>query len=326
MKVSINPKYKPLSVLFLFTFISAALSFGASLLGELVIPFAAAALALLYVTDVGKRRIFTAITTAVIILTDIFLHGATSYVGVEVCVLALVIALAVAGNLSKAETSFWLSLITVLFFLVASVIALWSATGEASVDGYFDYYIGLCDALREVFVDSAVTAAENTPYAKIITEESAVALFNSCVSLLPAMLMVIAFAISGIALKLFSGALGRIADSDTRAWLSEWRFGLSGIVTAAFWVLVVVNLFTASSDSVGAVVAANLYTVFMVLHAYIGLKVVNLFFSRVFRNRAFAFLTVAGILLFLNSLAIELLAYFGAANLFFAKGHGNGDN
>ncbi len=326
MKVSLNPNYKPTSALFLITVISVALSLGASLLGEIVIPFAAAALAMLYVTDVGKRRIFTAITTAAVILTDILLHGATCYIGVEICVLALVVALAVAGRMSKAETSFWLSLVTFLFFVVASVLALWSATGEVSVDGYFDYYIRLCDALREVFVDSAVMATGNTPYADVITEESAAALFNSCVSILPAMLMIIAFAISGAMLKLFSGALGRISDSDTKAWLSGWRFGVSGIMTAAFWVLVVINLFTASSDSVFAIVTANLYTVLMVLHAYIGLKIVNVFFSRVFKSGVFAFLTLAGILLFFNSLAIELLAYFGAANLFFAKRYENGDN
>ena len=326
MKVSLNTGYKPTTVLLLLTIISVAVSLGASLLGEIAIPFAAAALGLVYVLDSGRMRIFTFISTGAILLADILLNGVMSYVGAEVCIIALVIAIAVAGRASKAEASFWISAVALAFFVIVSVLAVWSATGEISVDVYVEYYVGLYNALRDVFVDAAVTASENTAYAELVTEESVEEIFNSFVSILPAVLMVIAFAISGVTLKLLSGILGKISDGDTRNWVSEWHFRLSGIITVAFWALVAINLFTASSDGVFAVVIANLYTVFMVLHAYIGFKVVRLFFFRVFKNRVLAIFAIAALLILFNSLAVGLLAYFGASNLFFARRYDNGDN
>lgn len=325
MKVNLNSKYKPTSALLLLTVISVALSLGASLLGEIILPFATAALALLYV-NVGNRKIFAIVATTMILVTDTILNGALSYVGVEICILSFVIVIALAVKASKAETSFWLSAVVLIFFVIVSALAVWSATGEISVDGYFDYYIELYKSLRDVFVDTIVASTKNTPYAELITEESAAELFGSFASILPAVLMVIAFAISGVTLKLLSGALAKISDPDTKEWVSGWHFKISGIITLAFWVLVVINLFTASEDSMFAVVVANLYTVLMMIHAYIGFKVVKLFFARVFKNRALALLTIVGILLFFNSLAIELLAYFGASNLFFANRYDGGDN
>ena len=326
MKVNLNSKYKPTSALLLLTVISVALSFGASLLGEIILPFAAAAFALLYLADNGRRRMFTVIATVLVLAADILMNGAVSYIGAEVCILALVTVIAVSGRASKAEASFWLSAVALIFFAIVSVLAVWSATGDVSVDGYFDYYIELYKSLRDVFVETVVASTKNTAYAELITEESAAELFSSFASILPAVLMVIAFAISGVTLKLLSGVLAKISDPDTKAWASNWRFGISGIITLAFWVLVVINLFTASADSVFAVVVANLYTVLMMIHAYIGFKIVKLFFTRIFKNRALALLTIVGILLFFNSLAVELLAYFGASNLFFAKRYDGGDN
>ena len=326
MKINLNSKYKHTSILLLLTVISVALSLGASLLGEIILPFATATLALLYLIDNGKRRIFTVVATVLILATDILINGTVSYIGAEVSILALIIVIAVAGRASKAETSFWLSAVSLIFFVLVSVLAVWSATGEVGIDGYFDYYIELYKSLRSVFVDTVVASVKNTPYAELVTEESASELFGSFVSILPAVLMVIAFAISGVTLKLLSGILAKISDPDTKAWALGWRFKLPGIITLAFWILVVINLFTASADSIFAVVVANLYTVFMVVHAYIGFKVVKLFFIRIFKNRALALLTIAGVLLFFNSLAVELLAYFGASNLFFAKRYDGGDN
>lgn len=315
MKIKLDPVRKPLSVAALLAALVIASALLASLVfGEVMMPLAVASLASLYLLE-QKKKLLSIISSLAVIAIDVLVGGAFTYIGIEIVSLSILIAVLVRLGVSKAEASFWTSLVASLFVLVAMVLAAWADMGEISTDIFFDYYIDLASTLRETFVE-IMTSAVNSSQAIAISAEDIAYVFDSFVNSLPSVVAVGAFVLSGITLKITSFFLFRFSDKDGVKWVMSWRFKVPPIVSVAFWILAVINIFSAGGDSLFAIVVANLFNIFVAVFAYLGFKVVLFLLTGIFRSRALAILVLIGTLALLNSLAIELLAYFGAANLF----------
>jgi len=126
-----------------------------------------------------------------------------------------------------------------------------------------------------------------------------------------------------VTLKLFSLLISSCGDDSAKKQMTEWRFHIEGLLNYVFWVLALISIFIGSTDSVFAVVIINLYNIFLFVFAYIGLKVVGYLLSELFKNRVLAALAIVGGLVVFSTLAVELLAYFGAASVFFRIKKGN---
>ena len=94
MQISLSNKLKTLPTIIVFAVLSI-LFVAASLFlfGELMLPLASAALAILFVLENGRRRIFSIAIPLVAIAADLIIHGTFSYLALEVTILAVIIAM-----------------------------------------------------------------------------------------------------------------------------------------------------------------------------------------------------------------------------------------
>ena len=305
-----------LSVIALMASVMAVL-----LLGELALPLSVAALGAVFIMESGRSRIFSILTPVLIIAVDVLCHGAASYLGLETVMLAIVVSLFLNRG-SKAECAFWLTLTVTLFIVVAMALAAYAETKILTVDSFFDYYIGHYQSIEaqfvEIFPDISIVFGISGDKA-----DSAVAakVLRSMVSMIPSVVIVFAFFISGICLKVLTGIMKIICDADSDVRISAWRFSLPMSIYVAFWLALTANFIVGfvNSPGVAGIVIANVYNVLLYVFAYLGFGVVVSFLSRLFKSRPLAILATVGTILLFSSLAIELIAYFGAAFVFLNK-------
>ena len=329
MQISLSDKFKTLPTVIVFAVLSILFSATSLLLlGELMLPLSVASLAILFVLESGRRRIFSIAIPVIAIAADLILHGVFSYLALETTVLALIIAIFFLRG-SKAECAFWLTLATSLFVVFAMALAAYQSTGVLSLDAFIDYYIGIYETIEKVIVEAfeEVRATAGTSLDGV--DPSIIpALLSTMASLVPSMIIIFGFAVAGVSLKLFSGVLRFLCDDENRARISEWRFALPMPIYIAFWIAAVLNLFSGifGTDGMFNIVVMNVYNVLLYVFLYVGFGVVVDFFTTFFKKRSLAIVVTLAAIMFMGSIAIELIAYFGASSVFFKRRGIDGQN
>lgn len=329
MQISLSDKFKTLPTVIVFAVLSILFSATSLLLlGELMLPLSVASLAILFVLESGRRRIFSIAIPVIAIAADLILHGVFSYLALETTVLALIITIFFLRG-SKAECAFWLTLATSLFVVFAMALAAYQSTGVLSLDAFIDYYIGIYETIEKVIVEAfeEVRATAGTSLDGV--DPSIIpALLSTMASLVPSMIIIFGFAVAGVSLKLFSGVLRFLCDDENRARISEWRFALPMPIYIAFWIAAVLNLFSGilGTDGMFNIVVMNVYNVLLYVFLYVGFGVVVDFFTTFFKKRSLAIVVTLAAIMFMGSIAIELIAYFGASSVFFKRRGIDGQN
>ena len=329
MQISLSDKFKTQPTVIVFAVLSILFSATSLLLlGELMLPFSVASLAILFVLESGRRRIFSIAIPVIAIAADLILHGVFSYLALETTVLALIIAIFFLRG-SKAECAFWLTLATSLFVVFAMALAAYQSTGVLSLDAFIDYYIGIYETIEKVIVEAfeEVRATAGTSLDGV--DPSIIpALLSTIASLVPSMIIIFGFAVAGVSLKLFSGVLRFLCDDENRARISEWRFALPMPIYIAFWIAAVLNLFSGilGTDGMFNIVVMNVYNVLLYVFLYVGFGAVVDFLTAFFKKRSLAIVVTLAAIMFMASIAIELIAYFGASYLFFRRRDVDGQN
>ena len=329
MQISLSDKFKTLPTVIVFAVLSILFSATSLLLlGELMLPLSVASLAMLFVLESGRRRIFSIAIPLIAIAADLILHGVFSYLALETTVLAVIIAIFFLRE-SKAECAFWLTLATSLFVVFAMALAAYQSTGVLSLDAFIDYYIGIYEMIEkiilEVFEEAIATAGTSLDG---VDPSIIPALLSTMASLVPSMIIIFGFAVAGVSLKLFSGVLRFLCDDENRARISEWRFALPMPIYIAFWIAAVLNLFSGilGTDGMFNIVVMNVYNVLIYVFLYVGFGVVVDFFTTFFKKRSLAIVVTLAAIMFMGSIAIELIAYFGASSVFFKRRGIDGQN
>jgi hypothetical protein len=298
------------------------------LLGELMLPFSVASLAILFVLESGRRRIFSIAIPVIAIAADLILHGVSSYLALETTVLAVIIVIFFLRG-SKAECAFWLTLATSLFVLFAMALAAYHGTGVLSLDSFINYYVGIYEMIEktivEVFEEAIATAGTSVDGVDVSIIP---ALLSAIASLTPSVIIIFGFAVAGVSLKLFSRVLRFLCDDESRARISEWRFALPTPIYIAFWIAAVLNLFSGLLGTGGMfnIVVMNVYNVLLYVFLYVGFGAVVDFLTAFFKKRSLAIVVTLAAIMFMASIAIELIAYFGASYLFFRRRDVDGQN
>lgn len=329
MQISLSDKFKTLPTVIVFAVLSILFSATSLLLlGELMLPLSVASLAILFVLESGRRRIFSIAIPVIAIAADLILHGVFSYLALETTVLALIIAIFFLRG-SKAECAFWLTLATSLFVVFAMALAAYQSTGVLSLDAFIDYYIGIYETIEKVIVEAFEEAIATAGTSLDGVDPSIIpALLSTMASLVPSMIIIFGFAVAGVSLKLFSGVLRFLCDDENRARISEWRFALPMPIYIAFWIAAVLNLFSGilGTDGMFNIVVMNVYNVLLYVFLYVGFGVVVDFFTTFFKKRSLAIVVTLAAIMFMGSIAIELIAYFGASSVFFKRRGIDGQN
>lgn len=322
MQISLSDKFKTQPTIIVFSALSI-LFMAASLLliGELMLPLAVATMAIVFVLENGKRRIFSIVIPAVAIAADVIIHGTFSYLALEATILAVIIAMFFLRG-SKAECSFWLTLTVFIFSLFSMALLAYSETNTFDLDAFIDYYIGLYETAEALmlaaFEEAMATAGTGIDGISGIDSSLIPTLLSRIASLIPSIIIVCGFVIGGVSLKIFSAILRLICDEESRVRISAWRFVLPKAMYVAFWVAAALNLIAGLLGDSGmfSIVVSNVYNVLLYVFVYVGLGVVVSFLTALFKKRSRAIFAMVAAFILLGALAIELIAYFGASFVF----------
>lgn len=285
------------------------------LFGELLLPLAAALLAAVIALEpgFGRSRLYTVLTVVAVILSDALMTLSVPYLAIEICAVAFIIAALSRRGVQKGECVFYVSVALTLFAIAALAIVAFGGAGEISVTAFRDYYLALYGQLREMFVDAVASAIERTQTGLSVGVADVVAMFDGMVALLPSVVLTCIFILSGITLKIYSGVLSRVCSPKVTRWLRAWRFSVPKLLYIAFWVFTVLSIFMGDMQSDLSIIVVNVATVLNVIFAYLGIWVAYYFLMGVFRGRgALAVTVIAFAFLFMGTVAVDLLAIFGA--------------
>ena len=319
MKFKLNERLPAKKILILLSFLSVASAAIVSTIGEMFVPLAAAVLSLIFVFDNGERIqlswIISGLVAVCALVLGYIIGGTLNMWGFAIVFLAWVIAYSVRRGKAKGECAFYLTAICTVFILITFASFAMLYEGEFSFAAVTDYYGALCDILRTNFVDaftSAFTAMPTDDLAVEITPELAVTAFDVFISLLVSVVILIAFLMAGVTLKLFSLFAGKLADDAGE--ISEWHFSTSNVFAYAYLFAFVVSAF-ATGEGMFAITVANLYNVLLFVYAYIGIKIAFSMLSHK-RSTFFAIIVIGIALVAFYSLAMQILSVLGVVSVF----------
>ena len=292
------------------TIISSAVS---CIIGELFLPVAIAFLAMLFSFENSKRTV-SIITAALIALIGIGLsvaYGVVNFIGVEIIASSAVIAFYFRSLKSKGELGFILTLLISVMTLLSLYFSAAAQVGSLAPAEVGKFYADMFSQLKSTLVDSFLSIkiqGQNGAEEALISKEAAVDMVDELFSMLLSVVIVIAFAITGLSLKIFGYAVGKYSKEPAKVY--NWKFGVTTPVAYFFCALALITKLSSSLDSVFIIAMNNIYNIFMFVFAYLGFTFVFYILAHR-RSTAFALFLTCGAVLFLNILAIEILSFVG---------------
>ncbi len=305
----------------LISVLSMLFGIGLSFFGELCLPFASAALAMLYLYDSRSKKqlsfLVSAGVFAVNIIVSIFSGTYSAILAIEAIILAFVMCICYRKGTGKAGTALYTTAISSVFFILFLIAIPMIAQRTVSFDAVKTFYTDIYNVLKQTFID-----AFNELYASLgdeaamldITTADIEAVFARAAYMLISFVVIIGFTVAGFSLKCFKAAVKRLDDDTMR--ISSWDFCMPSLYGYFFMFLVLVNAFMSASLGVFELAMANLYNIFLCVYAYVGLKLVYRHFSAK-RSKLFVLILIAVILLLASSLAVQILAMVGVFHSFY---------
>ena len=292
--------------------------FGAltALIGELAMPVASAFIAGLLLFE--KKKILSSVACVAVVAfnfaVDLALGGKFTLVGIETAVVAILIFFMFYKQRSKAECVIAVTVVVSIFNFSGFLLEACYATGQFNWDAITAYYGEFYDEIQDLLIEqvnkatsSLVSSGDNTTV--LISESDIIMLLDSIVAIIPSLIVVAAFALSGFAFKIFRAIIFKY--SVDRLPILRWRFRATNVIAYFYFVLLFLGLVAGGATDTVAIVISNLYNIFLYVFAYIGtVYVFNIIAN--FRSRGLAIGIIAVALVMLSTLAITILSIFGA--------------
>lgn len=279
--------------------------------GELLIPLFSAFYAILILSDTSTKKIvsltFGAVSLAVTISLYVFKFGTLSLP--FACIGGVLIAFLFLRGTSKGELAFYLTAAFSLMLVGSLYLSFTDAAGAYSISAVAEFVNGWYVELRTEFVTQIMDSVKQAPTELLVTldELTVSEMFDSVFNLSLSVLVIFAFALAGVTLKIFSTLLYKLAKEPQR--LVYWRFCTSNIVAYFYCALFILNFF-AGGDGVFAITVSNLFYVFLAVYSYIGYNfVLSIISGRL--GYALSVIILIAAILFLGIIALELLSLFG---------------
>ena len=224
--------------------------------------------------------------------------------------LAALLAVCFMKKSDKAEASLIMTAVCAGFTLLNLVILPMIELNTFDFGMVADYYLEMVDSLREAFVDTAMEA-----YGQILasggielSESVVTELYNHQLTMAISYVVIICFAVVGIAMKLFAKLYTRLCEDNSP--VIYWRFRTTSVFAYFYIALMFLSIFTSTSGGVFGVTIGNLYNIFLIVYAYIGFNQAVAMLSVKVRP-AVAILIIAAVTVVAMSFALQLLAVLG---------------
>ena len=275
---------------------------------EILLALAAAAFACLCLVDRTKRHSLSIVLSLLLLVVFPIVNLPSIAYAVGIVAAGGVLWLCYARGLSKGEAALYLTLIFFSAVMAYSYLAIARELQSFALPDVRAYIKAAFDELREAEMKDMLQLAADAQISSdsLVTYVDQKYLILS--NLLPAMFAIVGFTYAGICLKVF-GVITKSVLENPRP-RREWRF-LTSTVFAYFYIAIFfVALVSLESGSTVSVAALNLYSVFLVVFGYLGVRHALLFTSRTRNpglNRALVFL----LLLFGNVITLQILSLSG---------------
>ncbi len=299
--------------------------------GLLIVPFTAGFLACVFLFECGKKRRLTYILPVLLIAFDLIFNGIFSLNCLASVLVAAVIYLSFVKLRAKSECAVYLTIIISAFTVISFILLGFFMVNDFSISAVREFYIEQTELIRTEFIRAFSSLAMENGEGELeylFSEADLNYLFDSTFKTLVAFFAILGFAISGVALKVFT--FFGVRKSQFAERLPSYTFKTSNLFAYFYVLLVVASMFIGEPITTAALTIHNLHTVFMFVYAYLGYKYVTEIFARKNGKPILSGILVLCAVLFFSSFAVQILSYFGAFMTIVrnrvSATHGNNEN
>ncbi len=320
MNLTLNPSKSYKNIMITVAVISLSALVAATFITGIFAYVSAACLAAFLLTDRSKKKCLSLILISAFVLTTVLYNALALFVfdklgysiyGVEIPVLAFLIAFMFSKKRTKAETVIVLCAAVTVFTIVDFYLLLAHTSGTFSFTENKELLLALIAELKEMFIKTLtdITFEVEGLAQSYFTEEAVGAYFDAFLQLWLGLLFIPVFFGAGILCKVFSYVIFIIISQEDAPDVIKWHFTTTNIIAYFYCVICVINVFTTES-TIFAIAVANLNIIFTVLYAYIGFGFALAMLS-VRRKRSLAWLIIIIAMLIAPSLSLQLLSFLG---------------
>lgn len=297
--------------LVLFSILTVVFGVAFCCIGELFLPFAGAFCACLFLFEEPKKRILSYIIPILPIAVGFIKNGLYGIIGIEFVVIAILISFMYSRRFSKSEVAAYTVALVVLFFVVSLYLGATKATGSFSPAEITAYYKNMILTTKADFIELLINYKATGADGEAIYPfdyDIAAATFESIISFFVSIVVIIAFILTGITLKLYSFSVRNVCRHGI---LRSFAMFVPSNATAYFYVIVSILGAFMGGVNIFEISVLNVVNIFTAVFAYMGIKFA-LDFAKINERRSLIYTILIVALISMTSLAFQLLSYLGA--------------
>lgn len=306
-KEQINPK----KFIIILAALTALFGIGMVLITDFfIIPFAAFYAILLWFAP--KNKLLCALIPVAVLAISL-LNGVVGIFTVSAGLCGgLLLCFMYRRRCTKLDTVLALTAFFTFYLLLSLFLSIGYYLKDYSFTSVMTYYEEFIETQKTTFVDTFSklhVVNENGESTYLFTEADAEGMFLSAMRLTISFFVISSFLLCGITCKIFSKMVAYAERDET--YVRSWRLLPPSLYVYFYIALFVLSFFAGTGESVFNVTVLNLYYIFMVFFAYIGIRHLFLVVSRA-RRKGPVILIIIGLVLFFSVSAIQILSFLGA--------------
>ena len=290
--------------------VSFLCGFLCALFGEFVFPLYCASLAALFLYDKYTKRVLSVSLCVIVIVLNILLGSYIPTAVVFAPFAALVLSFTYKKGISKGECAGYMTAICSLMIVVGVFFFAMLAVKELSFTAAIEYFKAMYQNISDEiisFVEEAASSVTSESVPTEFSEETVSLLLSSLVLVIPSLVVIIGFLLSGLTCKIFCFIVSRFSDKPEL--IVNWRFS-TGSIFAYFYIVVVIFSALVGAYDVFGIALANVQNVYMFVYAYIGFNYARFILS-LRRSSFFSTVVLVAVIVALSSFAISILSFLG---------------
>jgi len=290
--------------------------------GSIILSFAVsvASFACLFSSLPNKKaRVIAVLAFSGLLLVPSLYFGVPYFfTAVSILFVSVILAMGYISRIIKPDVVFIVTLILTFCFVAIGYAWVGSSLNPVSYnkDDVFSSISAYIEQFRSAFI-GYYNQPEFTQFLGDSATELMQEVFDSLLKLSVAGVVILAFFVCGLCCKFFSFLWKRLHKDDS--FVDIWRFTVPSSFAYFYIALFVLQFFVSDMDSTYSIVLMNLFLIFLVVFAYIGIRFLMFVISKRSRKKfLFTVLLFVGILFF-NSVAIEILSLNGVLTVIIAN-------
>lgn len=293
--------------------ITALCVFGCILLGYIFLPMASAFYAALLIYENKSKRVVSYVLPIVMFLLNLVLRDFSFYSleAVAYVVIGVIIYFCCTKNVSKGETVFWTTLSLAVMLVVSAIFIAFETLGSFGITPLEHFFSNLFLSYKSFFVDAITSisvANKDGIYFFAYNPSEAELFFHEIVMLLVPLVILFAFALSGITFKIFQSVIRKNSGEDCE--INSWNFKTSNLI-AYFYVGVAILAMFVSGSGIFEISLVSINTVFSAIFAYIGVSFIYSLLTIRGKSSFFAVTLIVVLFFVFSSFALQLLSFIG---------------